>query len=55
MEPTPDQDLRHNAGDGVRLAEPEMEPTPDYVVCIAHQPSLRRLAEPEMEPTPDAD
>ena len=37
----------------MRLAEPEMEPTPDPVFGrVAVHP---RLAEPEMEPTPDLD
>ena len=35
----------------MRLAEPEMEPTPDRMVPMIFESP--RLAEPEMEPTPD--
>ena len=35
-----------------RLAEPEMEPTPDADLACSSLSS--RLAEPEMEPTPDS-
>ena len=35
----------------MRLAEPEMEPTPDQAYGLRMY--THRLAEPEMEPTPD--